>query len=100
MKVGGQSICAKAGILLGFPHDFDITLKHPLIRRGMQGKRNQKKGKKSPPLSREADKGRVYIVISFLPLTLKNTASAIIVENVRMAEMAEATPSLPRIIWE
>ena len=43
---------------------------------------------------------RYYMVISFLPLTLKNTASAMIVENVRMAEMAEATPSLPRMIWD
>ena len=39
-----------------------------------------------------------YMVISFLPLILKNAASAIIVEKVRMAEMAEATPSLPRMI--
>ena len=41
-----------------------------------------------------------YMVISFLPLILKNAASAMIVEKVRMAEMAEATPSLPRMIWE
>ena len=41
-----------------------------------------------------------HIVISFLPLILKNTASAMIVENVRIAEMAEATPSLPRMICE
>ena len=39
-----------------------------------------------------------YMVMSFLPLILKNAASAIIVEKVRMAEMAEATPSLPRMI--
>ena len=38
-----------------------------------------------------------YIVISFLPLILKNRAKAITVEKVRMAEMAEATPSLPRM---
>ena len=39
-----------------------------------------------------------YMVISFLPLILKNAASAMIVEKVRMAEMADATPSLPRMI--
>ena len=41
-----------------------------------------------------------HIVISFLPLILKKTASAMIVENVRIAEMAEATLSLPRMICE
>ena len=40
------------------------------------------------------------MVISFLPLTLKNTANAMMVEKVRMAEIADATPSLPRIICE
>ena len=43
--------------------------------------------------------GKSYIDISFLPLTLKNSASAITVEKVRMAEIAEATPSLPRMTW-
>ena len=45
-------------------------------------------------------RARLYIVISFLPLILKNAASAMTVEKVRMAEIAEATPSLPRMIWE
>ena len=46
------------------------------------------------------DAQSVYMVISFLPLILKNAASAMIVEKVRMEEMADATPSLPRMIWE
>ena len=41
-----------------------------------------------------------HMVISFLPLILKNAARAMMVENVRMAEMADATPSFPRMIWE
>ena len=41
-----------------------------------------------------------HMVISFLPLILKNAARATMVENVRMAEIAEATPSFPRIICE
>ncbi len=41
-----------------------------------------------------------YKEISFLPLTLKNTARAMMVEKVKMEEMAAAMPSLPRMIWE
>ncbi len=51
------------------------------------------------PLRLAAPPSWSYRVISFLPLILKNSARAITVEKVRMADMAEATPSLPRMTW-